>query len=145
MRQANLPQPVATINPATLTASATGAGVEHDDCHGVRHTVNVGESGDTLSGSVLVNLIIQDSDDGSTWADVTDADHVVLADGETFDAADGIFRVIDAAAEDDAAYSVDYIGDKAHSRVFVQLVGTHTNGIPIGATAQKVFPRKLPA
>ena len=145
MKQIPLPPAVATINPDTLTADTTGLSVAHGDTHGVRHTVNVGASGDTLSGSVFVNLIIQHSDDDSAWADVTDPEHVVLAQGETFAAADGIFRVIDAAGEADKAYSVDYIGPKAYSRVFVDLVGTHSNGIVIGATAQSTAPRKFPA
>lgn len=91
--------------------------------------VNVGESGDTLSGSVYMDLILKEGDesDGSDMAAV--AEDGVLGDWAT----GGIFATIDAAAKDGAVFHVGYIGSKRYIRLYVDVTGTHTNGTPIGA------------
>ena len=96
-----------------------------------------GESGDTLSGSVKLDLVLQHSDDGSSWSDVTSASDVLVnADsGVSAPDANGIFRTIDAAAEDDAKYRIGYVGGKRYSRISLDFTGTHTNGFPLCAAA----------
>jgi hypothetical protein len=91
--------------------------------------VDVGESGDTLSGSVYFDLILKEGDasDGSGMTAVAEAD--VLGDWAT----GGIFATVDAAAEDGAVFHVGYIGSKRYIRLYVDVTGTHTNGTPIGA------------
>lgn len=125
--------------PQVLTADANGAGI---DCRGyeggVIFAVHLGQSGDVLSGSVKVELEVEESDDDSTYDDAEDAD---LVDPNTGGAGavsgsnTGTFAVIDAAAEDETIKYVRYVGDKRYARVVVNLTGTHTNGIPVSAVA----------
>ena len=122
-----------TLDPDTVTTSATGGGVDRWDGNGenVMFVVAVGESGDTLSGTVYFLLELEHSDDGSTWTDCADADLSTSITGTNT----GTFAKIDAAAEDDAAYKTSYVGNKPHVRCIVNAVGTHSNGTPIGVVA----------
>ena len=119
------------VDPVVLTADADGASVDMKDYSHVAFYALVGESGDTLSGSVLVDLEVEESDDDSTFTDVADADITNAVTGTTT----GTFGRIDAAAEDDAVYMTQYKGNARYVRPVVNLTGTHTNGIPIGIVA----------
>jgi hypothetical protein len=123
---------VQPLNPTTLTADTTSATIDLAGFNGCLIVVNVGESGDTLSGSVYWDLILKDSTDDSTYAAVT-------ANTQSATAIDssGIFATIDAAAEDDLPYSIAYTGDKRYLQVTCDATGTHTNGTPIGCTVIK--------
>lgn len=92
--------------------------------------VNVGESGDTLSGSVKLNLELKHGDESN----LSDAEDVAVADmlGEA-GTTDGLFAVIDADGEDGQVYVIGYVGNKRYVRFDVDTTGTHTNGTPIAA------------
>ena len=96
---------------------------EHDGCLFI---VGVGESNDTLSGSVKIELEVETSDDDSTWADAADADISSSVTGTNT----GTFGVIDGAADDAAVYTTAYVGRERYARVVVNVTGTHTNGTP---------------
>jgi len=117
------------LDPATLTATANTTGLDLKGSSGAMINVLIGESGDTLSGSVYWDLILQHSDNNSSWSAVTSNTDVSFADVD----GSGIFATIDAAAEDDASYAIGYNGAKRYVRVAVTKTGTHTNGTPIGA------------
>tara|TARA_R100000329_G_C7606607_1_gene215202 strand:- start:160 stop:621 length:462 start_codon:yes stop_codon:yes gene_type:complete len=116
------------LDPATLTATANSNGLDTQFDNGAMIIVNVGESGDTLSSTVKWDYILQDSSDNSTFSAVTDTKRVTYG---TVDSS-GIFATVDAAAEDDAAYKIGYIGPERYVRVAVTKTGTHTNGTPHG-------------
>ena len=84
----------------------------------------------TLSGSVFIELKLQDSEDGSNWSDVTDAGKVLGTISGS-----GVFATIDDNAEDGALYRIGYVGNARYSRLVASLTGTHTNGTPLGAVA----------
>jgi hypothetical protein len=135
-----------TLKSQTITTDTTTTAVNTEDCHGVRHIANIGDSGDTLSGSVKLDVKLQHSPDNSAWSNVTDAEHVAVPSTQTFTADNsGILATIDDGAEDDTIVQADYIGPYQYSRLSFDLTGTHTNGIVVGAVAQKTHPRKLPA
>jgi len=120
------------LDPATITsaASTNSNGIDTALTTGSAViTVNCGESGDTLSGTVKWDYILQDSADNSTFAAVTDTNSVSFG---TVDSS-GIFATVDAASEDDAAYTIGYIGAKRYVRVSIARTGTHSNGTPHGA------------
>lgn len=120
------------LDPATITSAATtnSNGVDTALTTGsVMLVVNTGESGDTLSSTVKWDYILEDSADNATFAAVTDTDFVTYG---TVDSS-GIFATVDAAAEDDAAYKIGYVGPKRYVRVSISRTGTHTNGTPHGA------------
>lgn len=121
------------LDPAVVTADATGATVDLAEYNDVAFYALIGESGDTLSGSVKIELEVQDSPDNSVWTAAADADIIGAVTGTNT----GTFAVIDAAAEDDAVYSTRYVGNERYCRVVVNLTGTHTNGTPIGILSMK--------
>ena len=121
------------IDPVTVTADANSSTIDLAE-FGIASIVTlVGESGDTLSGSVMIELEVQDSPDDSVWTACADTDITDAVTGTNT----GTYAVIDAAAEDDAVFSTQYIGDKRYVRTVVNVTGTHTNGTPIGAVAMK--------
>jgi len=123
---------VQLLDPANTTATVTSDTLDRQESIGSPMIiVAVGESGDTLSSTVLWSLSIQDSPDDSTWTAVTDNSRVSFADV----AAGGIYAVIDAAAEDDASYPIGYTGPERYVRVLATKTGTHSNGTPIGVVA----------
>ena len=137
---ANDVKKVKALSAAVLTGDANGASIDAFGYETVAFTAIVGASGDTLSCSVKVELEVEHSDDNSTWADCANADIKTAVTGTNT----GTFAVIDDAAEDDAIYSVQYIGGKRYVRIVANLTGTHPNGIPIGAVAVLSGARELP-
>lgn len=128
------------VDPVVVSADADGASV---DLLGYRHVAFlalVGESGDTLSGSVYLELEVEESSDDSSFTDVADADLQTYVAGNN----DGCFGVIDAAAEDDAVYKTTYKGSKRYVRPVMNITGTHTNGIPVGIVAIRFGKSELP-
>jgi len=116
------------------TVDVNGASVDLREYDGCLITVMVGESNDTLSGSVKIELEIETSDDNSTWVDATDA---VITNSVT-GTNTGTFAVIDDAAEDAAVFTTAYLGREAFIRPVVNVTGTHTNGTPISISAQRI-------
>ena len=128
------------LDPATTTATVNTSGVDTAGTNGAMISVLIGESGDTLSTSVKWDLILQDSDDNSTFSAVTDDKFTTFASVDS----SGIYATIDGAADDDASYPVGYIGPKRYFRVACTKTGTHSNGTPIGANGL-TMPIHMPA
>lgn len=134
------------LTAAVRTADANGATVDLQGFNAAAITAAVGVSGDTLSGSVKVELEVQHSlDDGAgapaAWVACADADLLNSVTGTNT----GTFAVIDDAAEDDAVYATGYVGGRRFVRVVANLTGTHTNGIPLSAVAVLGEPDFAPA
>jgi hypothetical protein len=111
----------------------TGVGVPLAGYGSALAIVSFGQSGDTLSGSVKLQAILQHSDAlASGYVDVP-ADEL-----------DGAFTLIDDPAEDETVQVVGYKGSKGYLRVFVDFTGTHTNGIPISAVVVRGHPTYAP-
>lgn len=118
------------LESETLTSSKDGETIDTQGYGSLMFAVNVGESGDTLSSSVHVQLEVEESDNGSDWNDVDDSDLTNVVDG----ANDGTFAKI-VLNDDQERYLVGYKGAKRYARVVSNLTGSHNNGIPIGALA----------
>jgi len=119
------------LDPAVATAGTDCTSVDLLGYEGVTFLAMVGESGDTLSGSVYAELEVEDSADDSTFADCADALITNSVTGNNT----GTFGKIDAAAEDDAVFVTTYKGPKRYVRPVLSLTGTHSNGIPVGVVA----------
>lgn len=119
------------LDPAVVTADANCSSVDLKNYGVCRFLVAVGESGDTLSGTVYIELEVEESDDDSSFTDVANAHLSASVTGANV----GTFAKIDAPAEDDALYTVEYRGHKRYARVVVNVTGTHTNGTPIAVVA----------
>lgn len=118
-----------------VTADFNSASVDTKDLGSCLFSVNVGLSGDTLSGSVFIELEVEKSTDDSAWSDCADVDIRTAVTGTNT----GTFAVIDAAAEDETLVNVEMskavFGTHRFFRVVVNVTGTHTNGTPIGVLA----------
>lgn len=121
------------LDPATATGTVRSATIDLQGFEGCEVLFSVGESGDTLSGSVLWTLTLEDSPDDSTYTAVAAAGLL------------GALTVIDAAAEDDVVQAVGYIGSQRYVQAVATATGTHTNGTPIAILAIKGHPRRQPA
>ena len=123
---------VKSIDPIVATDDTEGTGTAVD-LAGYESAVVIfefGISGDTLSGSVNVLPLVQESDDGATgWTAVAAAQ------------IDGALLLIDDAAEDPATQVVGLRETKRYVRAFVGFTGTHTNGMPIAASVIRGRPR----
>ncbi len=129
------------VDPATTTATVNSASIDTQFDNGAMIIVNVGESGDTLSGSVYWTLILQDSTDDSTFSAVTSATSVTYG---SVNSSTGVFATIDAAAEDDSVHVIGYVGPSRYVRVAITKTGTHSNGTPFGVSGVTA-PIHLPA
>lgn len=126
--------------PVVLTTSQVSVGVDRKGFEAITLDTMLGASGDTLSGSVLLELILEESDTlGSGYTAVTNNDHVLLPDGETVDG-NGRFLLVDDPAEDELLKSIGYRGLKQFIRINTVLTGTHTNGIPVSVQVSKGKP-----
>ena len=129
------------VDPAVTSIDVLSTVVDMAGFRDVTALVSVGESGDTLSGTVYVELEMQESDDDSTYTACADADITNAVTGSTNT---GTFALIDAAAEDDAVYASMYLGSKQYVKVNINVTGTHTNGIPVGVLAVQSGENYLP-
>jgi hypothetical protein len=115
----------------TRTADFNSSSVETSHHGSLEFAVVVGVSGDTLSGSLHIQLELEHSDDNTNFSDCADADLSAAVTGSNT----GTFAKIDDAAEDDAVYKVGYLGNKQYVRVVYNVTGTHTNGTPAAVVA----------
>lgn len=96
--------------------------------------VAVGESGDTLSGSLYLEIEVRESDDDSTYAACADKDvHGTVTGANT-----GTIGVIDDPAEDDVVVAGQYVGSKRYVQVRLAKTGNHAIGTPIAIVAKKL-------
>lgn len=115
----------------------TGTGVDLKGYEGAQVVFNVGDSGDTLSGSLYLVLSVEHSDEAAANFTALNATTQIRSEA-------GANLTIDAPAEDTAVFVVNVLpcaGVKRYIRPMVTFTGTHTNGIPISATVAKGFPR----
>jgi len=114
------------LHPVTATTTKTSATVDVQGFDGAVLTVALGQSGDTLSGSVYWTLKLTHSDESAAnFTDVTLAD---LRNGaETI--------AVNSPSLDETCYSFGYAGTKRYLRVVATASGTHTNGTPMAMLA----------
>lgn len=127
--------------PVVMTTTQTGTGIDKQGFKGTCHIIAIGDSGDTLSGTVYFTLALEESNDDSTYNACVTADCI----GQTLAVTTAIFDTIDAPAEDSKNVLVQYVGQKRYSRIVVTITGTHTNGTPIGIVALNTGPVHIPA
>lgn len=118
---------VSLLIPATRTADANSTGLDLQNCDDATLLFHVGNSGDTLSGTVKIELEVEESDDDSTYTDVADADLTNYVAGTN----DGCVAVIDAPSEDSTVFAVGYRGTKRYIRGVVNFIDTHSTGTPV--------------
>ena len=127
----NVTKAVTCQDAKVFTADTDGTTVDRQGFESVMFVVNSGIDGDTLSGSVKFDFILQESDDDSSWSAVTSSTSVT----ETSVDSSGIFLTLDANGETPQTSQIGYIGGKRYTRVKIDATGTHSNGTPISIQA----------
>jgi len=127
---------VSTLDPDTRTADANGTGIDLQGFESATVVAQVGAEGITLSSSNKIEIVLQHSDDDSTYTDVTSSTDVV--DG-TVDS-NGIFVTLDDNAEAPSIHTIGYVGGKRYIRVELDYSGTHGTGTEISACVIKGHP-----
>lgn len=124
------------LKPQTLTGNGDSTKSTHVDMQGYEELileVSVGSTGDTHSGSLKADLIVEHSDtttDGD-FADAADEDIVNPVSGATT----AHFATIDSDTEDDTVYITAYRGTKRYVRVEIDRTGNHSTGTIYGVNA----------
>ena len=127
----NVTKAVTCQDAKVFSAATDGTTVDRQGFESVMFVVNSGIEGDTLSGSVKFDFILQESDDDSSWSAVTSSTSVT----ETSVDSSGIFLTLDANGETPQTSQIGYIGGKRYTRVKIDATGTHSNGTPISIQA----------
>lgn len=122
------------LDPVVATTTKTSAAIDLLGYDSAAVIVSVGNSGDTLSGSVYWTLKLQESDDNSSYSDV--------AVGNLHNSAATV--VIDAPSEDTLPVSFGYKGSKRYLKAIATATGTHTNGTPMAMIAVLGRPAQAP-
>ncbi len=129
------------LTPLIRTADAVSTGFDRLNFRSVLHLIQVGITGDTLSGSVFLDVILEHSDSlASGYTAVTDSSHYT---GSMVTPASGVVAVINDNAEDDVVVAIEYKGPKRYSRINLDVTGTHTNGMETGVISMGAFPRYI--
>lgn len=114
-----------------FTADTNGTTVDRIGFESVMFIVNSGIEGDTLSGSVKFDFILEESSDDATFSAVTSSTSVTEGSVDS----SGIFLTLDANGETPQTSQIGYIGGKRYVRVKIDATGTHSNGTPISVQA----------
>ncbi len=122
------------VNPVVATSTKTSTTVDLKGYESANVLFAIGQSGDTLSGSLYWTLKLTHSDDDASYSDVT------LAELNNTAAT----VVIDATNEDKTVYGFGYNGTKRYLRAVATPTGTHTNGTPLGVVALRGTPAYAP-
>ena len=123
-----------TLSAQALTVTTNTASVDAEDALSITHKLQIGDSGDTLSGSVSWEVVLNESDDDSVFTAVAAEDVIVRQLNTEIDVNS---VVIDAPAEDETSINFGYIGHKQYTRLEITAAGTHTNGTPMAASCEK--------
>lgn len=122
------------LNPVNATTTRISNSVDRQGYNSLLMVVNVGQSLDTLSGSIYWTIKPQHSDDNSSFSDCA-----------TDDVQGGVASyVVNSSSLDRAAYKFGYKGSKRYVRITAVNTGTHTNGTTYAATALRSNPAVAP-
>ena len=109
-----------SLNISDVEATATGASVDLRGFDSAK-VVMVCRRGIAFTDTNHLLFVLQESDDGSTWADITNAEDVqgvdTISNGQ-------VWRVPNGAADTWATGEVGYIGSKRYLRIDVDEAGT---------------------
>lgn len=129
----NSTKEITCLVPQTLTADTNctavdlgKGGLDGRNFRSVMFLISLGADA-SLSGANYWTIELEDSDDNSTFADVTTAGYV---DGNVEDLTGGACFIVDATTEDETTLAVQYTGPKRYARIVMNETGTIT-GTPV--------------
>ena len=136
--------PQMTLTAAVRTADASGSGADRTlyDAQAITHVLLMGAGGITFDATNKIEVVMEDSDDDSTYTAVAQKDCIVDA-GVTVTS--GIVKSFIAAHATATAYSYGYRGNKRYSRLKLDFSGTHGTGTATAACAIHGETKSAPA
>lgn len=127
--------------PATKTTTVTSSEIDTAGFESLVVEFNVGNSGDTLSGSLYWTLSLTEcATSGGSFTAVAAAD--IRVQGGT--AGTTSTYVIDAPAEDSLTVKFGYMGSLRYVKAVATATGSHSSGTPMGITAIQGNPSVAP-
>jgi hypothetical protein len=121
---------VSAVLPQVATTTAESAAIDLQGFESALAVYHVGQSADTLSATVKITLSL-------TECDTSDGTFTAVAAGDY----QGTLALIDAAAEDEAAFKVGYLGSKRYIKAGFTFAGTHATGTEVSAVVLKGHAR----
>lgn len=115
---------------AALDADTAGATIDLQGYDGCEFVLSAGVGGITFDGTNYIEVIMEESDDDTTWSAVDDA-YVLGMTGVT----DGVIKTFGDAHAAGANYRFGYVGYKRYARIRLNFVGTHGSPTPLSAIA----------
>lgn len=124
------------LTPQTITETTASSVLDTRGGRGA-FLVSIGDSGDTLSSSLYLEVELQDcaTSDGD-FAAVADSEIVVFKEGvkqsiPTGTALTGTAAVINAPTEDQITLLVQYTGPERYAKISIRATGSHSTGTPV--------------
>ena len=126
-----------SLNAIVKSADTNCTAVDQQGFSSVTHVVNVGAPGITFSTTHKVEIELEDSDDNSSFTDVTSNTDVT---GGTVDSSMVFSKLLMLDGDCNAVYAIGYVGGKRYSRVVLNFSGTHGTGTIFGVVGVKGIP-----
>ena len=128
---------VSVLNAVVVSATQTITDIDLAGFNSAELVFDIGlDAGDGLSGSNYLTFALQHSDDGTTYANVTEADVLGVTPSS------GVILTIDATDEDETLYHFGYIGGKRYLQIVITETGTCS--CPISISLVKGHPLDRP-
>lgn len=126
---------VSVLDPITVSATATYTDIDLQGFNSAVILIHMGVDA-ALDGSNYWTFTLQDSADGTTYANVETADMLDLT------VTSGVVLTVDSTSEDNTVYKIGYVGGKR----YLQLVATETGTLsgPMAITLIKGDPEIAP-
>lgn len=120
---------IVAIGAAVLSADNTPTNLDQQGYDAAEILLDIGVGGITFSGVNKIEFVLSHSDDGTTFAPVTNDDMLGVT-GIT----GGIIKALVAAHAAPGAYRYGYKGGRRFLRLLADFSGTHGTGTPIAAS-----------
>jgi hypothetical protein len=135
-----------TLTPAVRNADATGTSVDLQGFRSAAIFMQVGVGGITFDATNRLDMVMEHSDDGTTWTPVVQADLNVLQTGGVAGTVtgSGIVRVFNTAHAAASFTEIGYIGGRRFVRVTSDFSGTQATGTPIAVLVVRGDPINAP-
>lgn len=130
---------LAVVAAATLTATPTPTVIDRQGFESLVIEVGVGIGGITFTGTNKLEIVVEHSDDGTTYEAVT-VDDLQGVESVT----SGVVKAWTAAKAAASLDKIGYVGGRRYVKVTPTFGGTHATGTPVAVTALLGSPHILP-
>lgn len=112
-------KPVSVLHAVVVSATQTITDIDLADFSSAEILFDIGiDAGSGLGASHNLTFTLQHSDDGTTYANVAEADVLGVTPSS------GVILTIDSTDEDDTLYNFGYVGGKRYLQIVITETGT---------------------